>query len=159
MHDEVEKLKDIFRKNGYPPSFIDSCIFKFFNKIHNTKLPVHTVPKMEVSMILPFMGTTSTYVKNNLTRSFRKILPFCNIKVVFKTSNRLSSYFKYKDSFPKSLKSGVLYKYTCAKCTLGYIGYTARYWEKETLGTYAYFCTDWETIKWYANFCTHSAYA
>ena len=130
MHDEVEKVKIIFCKNGYPTSFIDSCIFKFFNKINKTKVPVHTVPKMEVSMILPFMGTTSMSVRNNLVRSFRNILPFCNIKIIFKTSSRLSSYFKYKDSFPKSLKSGVLYRYTCAKCTLSYIGYTARYWEK-----------------------------
>ena len=31
--------------------------------------------------------------------SFRNILPFCNIKVIFKTSNRLSSHSKFKDSF------------------------------------------------------------
>ena len=130
MHKEVEKLKDIFRKNEYPTSFIDNCILKFFNKMNERKVPVHTVPKMEVSLILPFMGTTSVSVRNNLVKSFRKIMPFCNIKVIFKTSNRLSSYFKYKDSFPKSLISGVVYKYTCAKCKLSYIGYTARYWEK-----------------------------
>ena len=98
--------------------------------MNERKVPVHTVPKMEVSLILPFMGTTSVSVRNNLVKSFRKIMPFCNIKVIFKTSNRLSSYFKYKDSFPKSLISGVVYKYTCAKCKLSYIGYTARYWEK-----------------------------
>ena len=69
-------------------------------------------------------------VRNNIIRSFRNILPFVNIKIIFKTSNRLSSFFKFKDSFPVSLKSGVIYKYTCAKCTLSYVGYTARYWEK-----------------------------
>ena len=130
LHEEVEKLKGIFRKNGYPSSFLDRCIYRFFNKIHEKKVPVCTVPKMEVSIILPFMGTTSTGVKNNLVRSFRNIIPFCNVKVIFKTSNRLSSYFKYKDSFPKSLISHVLYKYTCARCNLSYVGMTARYWEK-----------------------------
>lgn len=130
LHEEVEKLKGIFRKNGYPTSFIDRCVFRFFNKIREKKVLVHTVPKMEVSVILPFLGTTSTNVRNNLIKSFRNILPFCNIKVVFKTTNRLSSYFKYKDTFPKSLISGVLYKYTCAKCNLSYVGYTKRYWEK-----------------------------
>ena len=129
LHEEVEKLKDIFRKNGYPSSFIDRCVYKFFNKIQERKVPVHTVPKMEVSIILPFMGSTSLGVKNSLVRSFRNLIPFCNIKVIFKTSSRLSSYFKYKDSFPKSLLSGVLYKYTCARCNLSYVGYTARYWE------------------------------
>ena len=130
LHAEVEKLKDIFRKNGYPIAFIDRCIYRFFNKIHEKKVTVHTVPKLEVSLILPFMGTVSLKVKNNLVRSFRNILPFCNIKIVFKTSNRISSYFKYKDSFPKSLLAGVIYKYTCAKCNLSYVGCTKRYWEK-----------------------------
>ena len=131
MHQEVEKLKNIFRKNGYPPNFIDKCILNFFNKTNERKqIPVHTVPKMEVSLILPFMGTTSLGVRNNLIKCFKNIMPFCNIKIIFKTTNRISSYFKYKDSFHKSLKSGVLYKYTCAKCNLSYIGYTARYWEK-----------------------------
>ena len=34
MHMDVEKLKDIFRKNEYPTSFIDNCILKFFNKMN-----------------------------------------------------------------------------------------------------------------------------
>lgn len=130
LHDEIEKLKSIFHKNGYPPAFIDRCVLRFFDKIHIKKVPVHTVPKMEVSIILPFLGTTSANIKNNIVKSFKNILPFCNIKIIYKTTNRLSTYFKYKDAFPKSLASGVLYKYTCAKCKLSYIGYTARYWEK-----------------------------
>ena len=36
----------------------------------------------------------------------------------------------FKDKFPKSLVSGVVYKYTCAKCNLSYIGCTKRFWEK-----------------------------
>ena len=57
-------------------------------------------------------------------------MPFCNLKVVFKTGNRLSSFFPFKDKFPKSLLSGVIYKYTCAKCNLSYVGCTKRFWEK-----------------------------
>ena len=36
----------------------------------------------------------------------------------------------FKDKFPKSLLSGIIYKYTCAKCKLSYIGCTKRFWEK-----------------------------
>ena len=32
LHDEVEKLKKIFKNNGYPMKFVDRCIFQFFNK-------------------------------------------------------------------------------------------------------------------------------
>ena len=81
-------------------------------------------------MVLPFLGTTSWNVKNNIIRSFRKIVPFANVKVVFKTQRRLSSCFNFKDKFPKALMSGVIYKYTCAECNLSYVGSTKRYWEK-----------------------------
>ena len=32
--------------------------------------------------------------------------------------------------FPKSLQSGVIYKYTCATCNRCYIGSSKRFWEK-----------------------------
>ena len=130
VHAEVENLKRIFGKNGYPSKFVDKCILRFFDKIYEKRLPVHTVPKKELMMVLPFLGTTSWNVKNNIIRSFRKIVPFANLKVVFKTQRRLSSCFNFKDKFPKALMSGVIYKYTCAECNLSYVGSTKRYWEK-----------------------------
>ena len=130
LHAEVEKLKKIFCRNAYPNSFVDKCIFRFFNKIHENKLPVHTVPKKEVMVVLPFLGSTSWLVKKDLTRVFRNILPFCKLKIVFKISNRVSSYFSFKDKLPVALDSHVIYKYTCASCNVSYIGCTKRYWEK-----------------------------
>ena len=129
LHEEVEKLKKVFSRNAYPNSFVDKCIFRFFNKIHEKKLPVQTVPKKEVVMILPFLGTTSWSVKKDLNRVFQNILPFCKLKLVFKISNRVSTYFSFKDKLPVTLDSGVIYKYTCASCKVSYVGCTKRYWE------------------------------
>ena len=81
-------------------------------------------------MILPFLGSTSWQVKNELTRTFRKILPFCKLKLVFKTTKRLSSFFSFKDKLPAALDSGVIYKYNCTNCNVNYVGCTKRYWEK-----------------------------
>jgi hypothetical protein len=130
MHEEIERLKKIFSKNGYPSSMVDKCIMKFFNKIYEKRDQIHTVPKKELTTILPFLGTSSWKIKNELTRRFRKIIPFCKLKIVFKTSKRLSSCFSFKDKFPKSLMSGVIYEYTCSECNLRYIGCTKRFWEK-----------------------------
>ena len=80
-------------------------------------------------IVLPFLRTTSWKVKNDLMRTFKKNVPFSNLKVVFKTGKRLSSFFPFKDKFPKSLTSGVIYQYTCAKCNLSYVGCTKRFWE------------------------------
>ena len=130
LHEEVENLKKIFAKNGYPSKFVDKCIFNFFNKVFEKRTPIITVPKKEFLVLLPYLGTTSWKTKNALIRSFRELLPFSNLKVVFKSSSRLSSFFSFKDKVPSSLMSGIIYKYTCTECNLSYIGSTKRYWEK-----------------------------
>ena len=130
LHAEVEKLKTIFKKNGYPANFIDRCILKFFNKMYQKRDPVHTVPKKDLVITLPFLGSISWTVKNELVRTVSDIVPFCNVKVVFKSSSRISSFFNFKDNFPKSLLSGVIYHYHCARCTSSYIGSTKRFWLK-----------------------------
>ena len=42
----------------------------------------------------------------------------------------MSSFFSFKDKLPKSLLSGVVYHYNCARCNSSYIGSTKRFWEK-----------------------------
>ena len=34
LHDEITRLKEILKKNGYPENFVDRCIFRFFNKMY-----------------------------------------------------------------------------------------------------------------------------
>ena len=130
LHKEIENLKKIFSKNGYPSKLVDKCIFNFFNKQYEKRAIVHTVPKKELFLVLPFLGANSWKTKNELIRTFRKIVPFCNLKIVYKTTRRLSSCFTFKDKIPKSLMSGVIYRYTCAECNLSYVGCTKRFWEK-----------------------------
>ena len=130
LHDEITRLKEILKKNGYPSNFVDRCILQFFNKMYQPKQTVSTVPKKEVRIILPFLGTSSWSVKNNLKKLYKEILPFCNLQVVFKTGNKMSSHFKFKDSLPESLRSGLIYQFKCAKCNLSYVGSTWRFWER-----------------------------
>ena len=101
---------------------------KFFNKLYETKIPVMTVPKKEVVIMLPFMGSISLAIKKSLVCSIK--IPSVKLKVILIPGNRLASYFKYKDNFPKSLRSGIVYKYQCAKCNFSYIGSTYRYLAK-----------------------------
>ena len=130
LHDEIIRLKDILKRNGYPGNFIEKCVFHFFNKMYQPKIAIPTVPKREVQIILPFLGASSWSMKNNLQKTFNKILPFCDLKIIFKTGTKMSSYFKFKDTLPKSLRSGVIYQFNCAKCNLSYVGSTWRFWER-----------------------------
>lgn len=131
LHLELEKLKIIFSKNGYPRKFVDKCIYKFFNKIFIERPPdENQETKKEFLIILPFLGSISWKTKSTLTRTFKEFIPSSKLKIVFKSSTRLSSFFHFKDNIPKSLRSGVIYKYTCAMCNHCYIGSTKRFWEK-----------------------------
>ena len=129
FHLEVFKLKQIINKNGFPVKVIDKCINLFLKKKYEIKHPVSTVPKKEITMYLPYLGTTSLALRTSLTKVVSKSLPFCKIRVVFKSSTRLSSFFSFKDKIPQSLISGVVYKYQCSRCNSAYIGKTIRYYE------------------------------
>ena len=56
FHLEVLEFKRIFQRNGYPLSIINGAIFKFLNKIFVSKVLIHTVPKREYVITLPYLG-------------------------------------------------------------------------------------------------------
>ena len=66
FHFEINHLKTILMKNNYPPNFIDSCIKSFLNKLHTPKVIVRNVPKRNVFVNLPLLGSTSFQIRKNL---------------------------------------------------------------------------------------------
>ena len=53
-------------------------------------------------------------------------LKFCQLKVLFKTTNKLKNYFPFKGLAPETLRSN---RVSCGSCTVSYIGKTYRYME------------------------------
>ena len=56
---------------------------------------------------------------------------FCKeniIKLVF-TSFKINFFFSYKDPIPDNLKSFIVYKFTCASLSFGYIGETCHHFK------------------------------
>ena len=49
-------------------------------------------------------------------------------KKVF-NSFKIKSYFSYKDPIPDDLKSFLIYKFTCASCSSGFIGETCHHFK------------------------------
>ena len=106
---------------------IDSCIRLFFNKLYIEKTVYQTVPKLEVRLVLPFLGHTSLRIKRHLLSTFAKLLPMCKLTIIFKTPNRLSGQLKSKENVPKQFTSHMIYKYVCDSCKAVYIGKTFRH--------------------------------
>ena len=130
FHLEVAKLKEILLKNGYPKKIIDACVFKFLNKFLEPKSVTLTVPKKELFIVLPFIGSMSGVIKTGLSKALQKRLPFCKLRVIFKYTDCLKSYFNFKDILPEPLRSCQIYKFTCGSCSASYTGKTFWYLKK-----------------------------
>ena len=94
------------------------------NKSSIKKPVMFTVPKKKLCLVLALIGEMSALVKFGLIRSLHKRLPFCKVKIVFKTSNRLKIYFSFKDVVPEPLRFCQIYNFTCGSCNVSYIGET-----------------------------------
>ena len=127
FHIEVELLRSIFKCNNYPVNIIDQCIKELLDKLYVSKQVVLTVPKRELLVVLPFLGTFSLNLRKRLYKSYIKSLPQCNLKVIFQSKDRLSSFFKFKYSIPLYLRSYLTYKFQCSNCNTTYYNKTKRH--------------------------------
>ena len=121
---EVENLREILKKNSYPSGIIEQSIRSFLNKLHVPKKVIPTVPKKELFIVLPYLGTLSSNLKRKLRTCFKNSLPQCNIKIILKSTNRLSSLFHFKDVIPKELQYHLVYKFLCANYNVTYYSKT-----------------------------------
>ena len=131
---EVNKLRDIYIKNGYVVGFLNSLFRQFMRK----KEAVPTVHNSDVSLtddddnvkkyvlVIPFVGKPSLLFKKQLTQIFKDCLDV-HLRVVF-NSFKVKSYFSLKSRTPSFLSGNVVYKYTCQRdAAQFYVGETTRY--------------------------------
>ena len=58
---------------------------------------------------------------------------FCKVKIAFKTSNHLKSYFSFKDVVPEPLHSCQMYNFMCGSCNASYNVKTFRHMKVRAL--------------------------
>ena len=110
-------------------TFIDSCIKSFLNKLYTPKVVVTNVPKRNVFVKLPFLGSTSFEIRKKLQKLFSDKLTSCNLKIVFMSTVRVKSFFTFKGKLPKMLLSGIVYQNKCGGCNATYYGKTKRHFK------------------------------
>src|SRR5678815_3212215 len=86
----------------------------------------YTVPKCELYIKLPFYEHIFTKQRKELTSLLRDFFPQLNINLVFSASRKISSFCNHKDRTPVSLRSSIIYKFSCDSCDAVYIGSTLR---------------------------------
>ena len=62
-----------------------------------------------------------------MQKSIKGVLNCCKLKVIFKSQNKLSNNFGFKDPIPQNLTSGVVYKFQCGLCNKSYYGECVRH--------------------------------
>ena len=127
FHFEVETLKKKLHKNAHPTKFIDKCVAKFVSNTFIEKPVFTTVPKLELRIVLPYLGNISSITKKRLNRCISKRLKFCKLQIIFQTGNRLKNYFRFKDCVPETLQSNFVYKFKCGSSTASNYGKTYRH--------------------------------
>ena len=126
FHQELLFLKNILKCNGYPSTFIDSCVNRFLSQ-HYEEQNIRFGPKKKsIFLCLPYAGIRSDKVRRQLSRLLSAVVPWASLKVVFKPSLKLSVLSKVKSKDHVLLNSNVVYKVDCNDCDKFYIGMTTR---------------------------------
>ena len=101
FHQEICRIKDIFIKSVCSAKFIDLCVKTFLNKVFIPKRIVQTAEKKQATIVLLYMGMISTELKYKLHRTFKQLLPACDLRMIFKISSRTKDYFNFKDKIKR----------------------------------------------------------
>ena len=72
---------------------MNECIKKFLNKLFIKNDLNFMVPKRELTFVLPYLGKVSFDLRTRLRRTIERDLPYCKLKIVFRSKCRLNTPF------------------------------------------------------------------
>ena len=78
------------------------------------------------------MGMIPTECKLRLHRTFKQLLPACDLRVIFKISLSMQNYFNFKDKIKWELHCLLAYSFKCNSCNAEYIVKTKRHYRTRT---------------------------
>ena len=100
-----------------------------FDKSFKKMVIITTVPKTTLRLVSLYLKKQPLRQKKKLNKIFKRELLSAKVDIVLRTTQRVSSCFRFIDAIPLSLLSSSIYKYKCPRCHFRYIGLTYRYWE------------------------------
>ena len=123
FHESIERAKTILLKNQYPPSFTEKLIHDTLTKIFlcETKKKDEDNSDDAFLLFLQYRGKCSERYAKDLRKTG---VP---VKIVFTLRKLKTVTPSLKEPVDMNLKSGVVYKLTCPRCTACYVGATSRH--------------------------------
>lgn len=127
FHMDLQLLKTRLKSNGFPLHVIDSCTKSVLDRHHVQQTTTSVQEEKEkVVLALPYLGPMSIVLRRKLRTLVHRFYPNVELQVVFRRGFRLSNLFTFKDKFPLSCRSMVVYYISCRECgpSQAYIGKT-----------------------------------
>ena len=78
------------------------------------------------------LGMISTELKVKLPKTFKQLLPACDLRVIFKVSLRMKNYFNFTDKIKQELRFLLAYNLKHSSCNAECIGKTKRHYRTRT---------------------------
>ena len=97
------------------------------SKLFVPKRIIHTVRKIKIRLVLPFLGPLSFAIRSCLQKCFENYILYCSLKVVYQSRNRISNLLNFEDFVNTKVSSRTVYKFICSYCNTTYYGQTQRY--------------------------------
>ena len=82
---QLEVVRKLFNLNGFPSHMFDHLVRRFLDNMFDPKPTLYTVPKKIVYFCLPFTGSHSLQIRNQITRLCNAAYPHLNIRFVFRS--------------------------------------------------------------------------
>ncbi len=126
---ELCNVKEMFRKNGYPISYLnnvfDSCLSSLSNSTNGGSVQSER-EEFKYILQIPFVGGVSHDFGNKIKTLFQN--EFNVILRPVYSGFKIKTYFNLKGETPSFLASNVVYKFTCLRdANMFYIGKTKRH--------------------------------
>ena len=107
---------NFFRLTFTPNLFLIFFLLKYLGNVFTPKLPVLSVPKLPIYIVLPYLGNPSYHCKKKLTSIINRYFPQVDFKCIFVNRNTIGSFFPFKDQISLMVSSKIIYKYLCGQC-------------------------------------------
>ena len=115
---------------------MNHCIKTVLNNLFVQRDLNFTAPKRELICVLLCLTKASLDSRTRLRRTIEMNLPFCKLKISFRSKCRLNTLFHFKDSLEKKIRSGIIYRYRCSNCNVTYYGKPSITFIPEQLNTW-----------------------
>ena len=127
LHQEFEFLTNYFKRNGFPISIVQSKIKSFLSSIYRkSSSNPQSFRGDKIYFSFPYFGKHSEQLVKEIKLLLSKYFINNNIEIILCNKLTIGSFFNYKDSFPNSLRSSIIYQYSCLQCRSVYVGMTTR---------------------------------